>query len=56
MDAGGCSAEQNAEARGQEGYCGNVLKVTLTAGKYAVLGGAPEDAARMLVLEVLPEP
>ena len=54
MDAGGCSPEQNAEARGQVGYCGNVLMVTLTPGTYAVLGGTPEDARPMAVLEVLP--
>lgn len=38
LDAGGCSAEQDAEDRGQMGPCGNVMKVVLVAGKYAVLG------------------
>jgi hypothetical protein len=38
LDAGGCSPEQDAEDRGQMGPCGNVMKVVLVAGKYAVLG------------------
>jgi hypothetical protein len=58
IDAGGCSAEQNAEARGQMGYCGNVFKVTLSEGKYAVLGNGPgnpgDPPSSMAVLEVLP--
>ena len=54
MEAGGCSAEQNAEARGQMGYCGNVYLFTLAPGKYAVLGDAPEVQPPMAVLEVRP--
>ena len=38
LDAGGCSAEQDAEDRGQIGPCGNVMKVVVAAGKYAILG------------------
>ncbi len=34
----GCSDAQRAEDRGQQGYCGNVFKVVLSAGKYAFLG------------------
>lgn len=34
----GCSAAQRAEDRGQMGPCGNVWKVVLVAGKYAILG------------------
>jgi hypothetical protein len=34
----GCDAAQRAEDRGQMGYCGNVWKFVLVAGKYAILG------------------
>lgn len=34
----GCDAAQQAEDRGQMGPCGNVMKVTVRAGKYAILG------------------
>jgi hypothetical protein len=34
----GCDAAQRAEDHGQMGYCGNVWKVSLVAGKYAILG------------------
>jgi hypothetical protein len=34
----GCDAGQRAEDRGQMGYCGNVWKFSLVAGKYAILG------------------
>ena len=34
----GCGAAQRAEDRGQMGPCGNVFKVVLSAGKYALLG------------------
>ena len=54
ISAGGCSPEQNAEARGQMGYCGNVFMVTLTEGKYAVLSDTPESRPPMAILEVLP--
>ncbi len=40
LDAGGCSPEQNEADRGQLGYCGNVMQVTVGEGKYAVLGPA----------------
>ena len=43
LDAGGCDPGQNAEDRGRLGPCGNVMKVTVAVGKYAVVGGAPED-------------
>jgi hypothetical protein len=36
----GCDAAQRVEDRGQLGYCGNVWKVTVVAGKYAILGPA----------------
>ena len=34
----GCSDSQRAEDRGQMGPCGNVYKVVLVEGKYAILG------------------
>jgi hypothetical protein len=34
----GCDPAQRAEDRGQMGYCGNVWKVAVVAGKYAILG------------------
>ena len=36
----GCDPEQRAQDRGQMGYCGNVWKVVLGEGKYAILGPA----------------
>ncbi len=60
MDAGGCDAAQNAEDRGQMGPCGNVLKVVLLGGKYAILGDMPgsnppgRPLPSIAVLEVLP--
>jgi hypothetical protein len=36
----GCDAAQQAEARGKLGYCGNVWKLALAEGKYAILGPA----------------
>jgi hypothetical protein len=60
LDAGGCSAEQNAADRGRMGPCGNVMRVVVAPGTYAILGGAPEsDPATggrppMAVLHVLP--
>lgn len=38
FDLSGCSDAQRAEDLGQQGYCGNVFKVVLQAGKYAFLG------------------
>ena len=40
LDAGGCGREQDAAERGLMGHCGNVMKVVVAAGKYAVLGPA----------------
>ncbi len=61
FDDTGCSTEQRAEDRGQMGYCGNVTKVVLSAGKVAFLSndpaGAPEGLVppqSMAVLEVRP--
>ena len=60
FDDSGCSPEQRAEDRGQMGYCGNVFKLVLAAGKYAFFagnldGGPPGDYSRSIaVLEVLP--
>jgi len=60
LDAGGCSAEQDAEDGGKLGPCGNVMKVVLAPGSYAILGGAPEvdpSTGRLpplAVLEVVP--
>ena len=38
LDSGGCAADQDAASRGMMGPCGNVMKATVAAGKYAVLG------------------
>lgn len=60
LNAGGCSAEQNAEDRGQMGPCGNVMKVVLVEGRYAIVGGTPDADPTigrlppMAVLEVVP--
>ncbi len=60
IDAGGCSPEQDAAERGKMGHCGNVMKVVLSTGDYAIVGGAPErDPATgrvppMAVLTVVP--
>ena len=60
LDAGGCSAEQDAEDRGKLGPCGNVLNVVLAVGSYAILGGSPEEDPTtgrlppLAVLEVVP--
>jgi hypothetical protein len=60
LDAGGCSPAQNAEDRGQMGPCGNVMKVQVREGTYAILGGAPEAGVasgsphRMAALIVVP--
>ena len=53
----GCSAAQRAEDHGQLGPCGNVVQMTLTAGKYAFFTGDLEsgvDPPVIAVLEVLP--
>jgi hypothetical protein len=60
FDDSGCSPEQRGEDRGGMGYCGNVSKVVLSAGKYAFFtgnldGGPPGDYSESIaVLEVLP--
>lgn len=41
-----CDPQQNAEARGQMGHCGNVVKFTLSPGLYAILADAPERVPR----------
>jgi hypothetical protein len=56
FDDTSCSDAQRAEDRGMQGYCGNVFKVVLAAGKYAFFlhradGVTPRSVA---VLEVLP--
>ena len=52
----GCSEAQQAEDRGKQGYCGNVRKEPLTAGKYAffIPGPLPAAPKSIAVLEVLP--
>lgn len=60
FEAGGCSPDQNAQDRGRMGPCGNVMKVNLAPGKYAVVAGAPEDLSAdgsgppIAILQVLP--
>ena len=61
IDAGGCSAEQDAEDRGLMGPCGNVFNVTLVVGKYAIFGATPEvdpasgeSAPPIAIFEVVP--
>ncbi len=54
VDSGGC-----AEARGKMGHCGNVMKVVLHEGKYAIFADMPEGDPSgprppMAVLKVLP--
>lgn len=50
LDAGGCGREQDAAARDRMGPCGNVMKVIVAAGKYAVLGpGWVEQASEASV-------
>jgi len=60
LNAGGCDPSQNAEDRGKVGPCGNVMKVVVGPGAYAVTGGGPDpgsssgEAASIAVLTVLP--
>jgi hypothetical protein len=54
LDSGGC-----AEARGKMGHCGNVMKVVLREGKYAIFADMPEGDPSgprppMAVVEVVP--
>jgi hypothetical protein len=55
LDAGGCSPAQNAEDRGRLGPCGNVLKVVLEPGRYAVtaepLEGVGTNSTPLALLE-----
>jgi len=56
----GCSAEQRAEDRGRTGPCGNVFKLVLIQGKYAMFTGnlddrpPGDDSGSIAVLEVTP--
>jgi hypothetical protein len=55
FDLFGCTDAQRAEDRGLQGYCGNVFKVNLSAGTWAVIStdvGGPGQAFGRL--EVLP--
>ena len=60
MEAGGCSEEQDEEDRGMTGPCGNVMKVDVAPGMYAIMAESPEDnaghpsPAPMAVLTVTP--
>jgi hypothetical protein len=55
FDLSGCTDAQRAEDRGQQGYCGNVFKVTLSAGKYVFFSSAADGPGQALArLEVLP--
>lgn len=56
FEAGGCSESQNKEDFGRMGPCGNVVLVTLAAGKYVFFLGTLEEGppTSMAVLEVLP--
>lgn len=57
---GGCSPAQAAEDRGKMGPCGNVMKIVVVPGKYALLAGAPDldpatgKALPVTVLDVVP--
>jgi hypothetical protein len=54
----GCDAGQRAASRGRMGHCGNVFKVSLFVGKYAVLLDTPEGViappGTMVIVEVTP--
>jgi hypothetical protein len=60
FEAGGCSPEQDAAARGKVGYCGNVAKTTVSPGRYAIVGTSPDGDlgpggySSMAILTVLP--
>lgn len=44
--AGGCSPAQDANARGTVGHCGNVSMISVSPGRYVIVGGSPDgDAA-----------
>jgi hypothetical protein len=57
----GCSDEQRAANRGKVGYCGNVYKLVLAPGAYAILLDSPDQdppqpvpAGTMAILMVTP--
>ena len=55
FDLRGCNDAQRAEDRGQLGYCGNVFKVAMSAGKYVFFITAADGPGQELDrLEVLP--
>ncbi len=55
FDLRGCTDGQRAEDAGELGYCGNVFKVTLAAGKYVFFSTAADGPGQELArLEVLP--
>jgi hypothetical protein len=55
FDLRGCSDAQRAEDRGQMGYCGNVFKVTLSAGTYVFFSTDADGSGQALArLEVVP--
>jgi hypothetical protein len=54
FDLTGCTDAQRAADRGQIGYCGNVFKVNLAAGKWAVISTSGDAGKGFGRLEVLP--
>ena len=60
LNAGSCDAGQRAEDRGKMGPCGNVMKVLVGPGAYALIGGGPDpnpttgEVVSIAVLTVLP--
>jgi hypothetical protein len=60
ISAGGCSPAQDEDARGKMGHCGNVTKVVVSPGRYAIVAGAPEgdpasgEVPRLAILTVVP--
>ena len=60
LDAGGCSAAEDAEDRGRMGPCGNVMKAVVRPGRYAIVGGTPDadpssgGRPPLAVLDVVP--
>jgi hypothetical protein len=55
FDLTGCTDAQRAEDRGQVGYCGNVFKVTLSAGLWVSYSTAADGPGQVTArLEVVP--
>ncbi|HET9345927.1 MAG TPA: hypothetical protein VFO05_09505 [Candidatus Limnocylindrales bacterium] len=60
LQAGGCSPDQDAAARGRMGHCGNVMMIVVSPGRYAIVGGGLEGdpagggSPRMAILTVVP--